>query len=146
MTERKCCSFSLGLSSRLPANTCALLPLSCGLRQRQIAPQISLSEGGPQFSCPCLSDPKRKWVAYVSHSPSCYKSQAEGPISHQKPGSPLFFFCLFAFSRPAPAAYEDSQARGPIGAVAIGLRQSCSNAGSEPRLQPTAQLTAMPDP
>ena len=34
--------------------------------------------------------------------------------------SPLsvFFFCLFAFSRATPMAYGDSQARGPIGAVA----------------------------
>uniref|UniRef100_A0A8D1INP5 Protein FAM221A n=1 Tax=Sus scrofa TaxID=9823 RepID=A0A8D1INP5_PIG len=35
--------------------------------------------------------------------------------------------------------------RGPVGAVATGLRQSHSNAGSEPRLQPTPQLTATPD-
>jgi len=56
------------------------------------------------------------------------------------------FFCLFAISWAAPAAYGDSQARGRIGAVATGLRQSHSNAGSEPRLQPTPQLTATPDP
>ena len=59
----------------------------------------------------------------------------------------LFVFCLFAFSRAAPAAYGGSQARGPIGAVATGLRQSHSNAGSEPpRLQPTPQPTAAPNP
>ena len=53
----------------------------------------------------------------------------------------LFFFlvfCLFfvvvAISWAAPAAYGGSQARGRIGAVATGLRQSHSNAGSEPRL------------
>uniref|UniRef100_A0A8D1AQZ7 Transmembrane protein 230 n=1 Tax=Sus scrofa TaxID=9823 RepID=A0A8D1AQZ7_PIG len=34
---------------------------------------------------------------------------------------------------------------GRIGAVATGLHQSHSNAGSEPRLQPTPQLTATPD-
>ena len=33
-----------------------------------------------------------------------------------------------------------------IGNVAAGLRQSHSNVGSEPRLQPTPQLTATPDP
>uniref|UniRef100_A0A8D1M6W5 HPS5-like beta-propeller domain-containing protein n=1 Tax=Sus scrofa TaxID=9823 RepID=A0A8D1M6W5_PIG len=51
----------------------------------------------------------------------------------------LFFlsFCLFAISWAAPAAYGGSQARGRIGAVATGLRQSHSNSGSEPRLQPT---------
>ena len=61
-----------------------------------------------------------------------------------------FFFCLFFFvvvvvaiSWAAPAAYGGSQAT--IGAVATGLRQSHSNAGSEPRQQPTPQLTATPD-
>ena len=64
----------------------------------------------------------------------------------------FFVFCLFvvvvvvvAISWAAPAAYGGSQARGPIGVVATGLRQSHSNAGSEPRLQPTPQLTATPD-
>ena len=69
------------------------------------------------------------------------------PVAHF---SFFFFFCLFvvavvAISWAAPAAYGGSQARGPIGAVATGLRQSHSNAGSEPRLQPTPQLTATPD-
>ena len=58
----------------------------------------------------------------------------------------FLFFCLFAFSRAAPVAYGDSQARGPIRAVAASLRQSHSNRGSEPSLQPTPQLTATPDP
>ena len=52
---------------------------------------------------------------------------------------------VVAISWAAPAAYGGSQARGRIGAVATGLRQSHSNAGSEPRLQPTPQLTATPD-
>ena len=43
-------------------------------------------------------------------------------------------------------AYGGSQARGPIGAVAASLRQSHSNVGSEPSLQPTPQLLAMTDP
>ena len=55
------------------------------------------------------------------------------------------FFCLFAISRATPAAYGGSQARGLIRAVAAGLRQSHSNAGSEPCLQPTPQLTATRD-
>ena len=58
----------------------------------------------------------------------------------------FIYFCLFAFSRAAPAAYGGSQARGQIGAVATGLCQSHSNAGSEPHLRPTPQLTAMPNP
>ena len=55
-------------------------------------------------------------------------------------------FCLFAISWAAPAVYGGPQARGPIEAVATGLRQSHSNTGSEPHLQPTPQLTAMLDP
>ena len=54
-------------------------------------------------------------------------------------------FCLFAISWAAPAAYGGSQARGPIAAVATGLCQSHSNAGSEPHLRPAPQLTATPD-
>ena len=62
----------------------------------------------------------------------------------------LFFFVVvvvvfLAISWAAPAACGGSQARGRIGAVATGLRQSHSNMGSEPRLQPTPQLTATPD-
>ena len=57
------------------------------------------------------------------------------------------FFCLFVFSRVASAAaYGDSQARGLIEAVAASLRQSHSNAGSEPHLWPTPQLIAMLNP
>ena len=57
-----------------------------------------------------------------------------------------FFFGLFAISWAAPPAYESSQARGRIGAIAASLGQSHSNTGSEPHLQPTPQLTAMLDP
>ena len=55
----------------------------------------------------------------------------------------FIYFCLF---RAAPTAYQGSQARGPIGAVATGLHHSHSNTGSEPHLRPTPQLTVMPDP
>ena len=54
-----------------------------------------------------------------------------------------FVFCLL---RAAPKAYGGSQARGWIGARAAGLQHSQSNSGSKPRLGPTPQLTAMPDP
>ena len=57
-----------------------------------------------------------------------------------------FFLSFLPFLGPFPMAYGGSQARGLIGAVATGLRQSHSKAGSEPRLQPTPQLTATPDP
>ena len=46
----------------------------------------------------------------------------------------FFFFFFFALSQAAPVAYGGSQARGRIGAVANGLRESHSNMGSEPRL------------
>ena len=52
----------------------------------------------------------------------------------------FFFSRLFVFSSATPMAYGGSQARGLIGAIATGLRQSHSNLGSEPG------LTAMPDP
>jgi len=52
---------------------------------------------------------------------------------------------VVAISWAAPAAYGGSQARGRIRAVATSLRQSHSNVGSEPRLQPTLQLTATLD-
>ena len=54
-----------------------------------------------------------------------------------------FFCCLF---RAIPETYGGSQARGWIGTVASGLHHSHSTAESEPHLQPTPQLTAMPDP
>ena len=41
----------------------------------------------------------------------------------------VFFFLHF---KASPAAYGNSQARGPIGAVAAGLYHSHSNARSEP--------------
>ena len=53
---------------------------------------------------------------------------------------------LFCFFRATPTAYRRYRARGQIGAVAAGLCYSHSNVGSEPHLQPTQQLTAMPDP
>ena len=43
-------------------------------------------------------------------------------------------------------AYGGSQARGQIGAVTASLHHSHSNVGYKPHLQPTPQLTAMPDP
>ena len=56
----------------------------------------------------------------------------------------ILFFCVF-FQGHTSSLWS-SQASGPIGAVASGLRQSHSNAGCEPSLQPTPQLTATPDP
>ena len=49
----------------------------------------------------------------------------------------FFFFCLFALSWAAPAAYGGSQTRGLIGAAAASLHHSHSNTRSELHLQPT---------
>ena len=51
------------------------------------------------------------------------------------------FFFLF---RASPAAYGGAQARGSIGAAAVGLRHNHSNMGFELHLQPPLQFT--PDP
>ena len=57
-------------------------------------------------------------------------------------GPCFVLFCLFAFSRSAPAAYGGSQARCPFGAVAAGLCHRHSSLC----LWPTPQLRAMLDP
>ena len=58
----------------------------------------------------------------------------------------MFFVCLFVFLffhlRATSVAYVSSQARDQIRATAAGH----SNTGPEPHLQPTPQLTPMPDP
>ena len=43
----------------------------------------------------------------------------------------LDFLHFFFFLRAAPMPYGGSQARGPTGAIAVGLRHSHSNTGSE---------------
>ena len=57
-----------------------------------------------------------------------------------------FLFFVFLPFRAIPGAYGGSQARGPIGAVAAGLRPSHSNARSKPSLGPTPQPMATRDP
>ena len=58
----------------------------------------------------------------------------------------LFFFFVFCLFRAAPVSHGGSQARGLIRAVAASLRHSHSNARSKPRLGPTPELMARPDP
>ena len=53
---------------------------------------------------------------------------------------------FFSDFRAAPVAYGGSQAKGWIWAAASSLHHSHSNTRSKPRLQPTPQLTAIPDP
>ena len=74
------------------------------------------------------------------------KKQATGSMGCAVP----FFFSLFVFVfvfflfRATPAAYGSSQARGRIGAVAVGLHHS--NVRSKPCLRLIPQLTAALDP
>ena len=63
--------------------------------------------------------------------------------NHQSISLIRIFFILFLGPHPAHGV---SQVRGLIRAVAARLRQSYSNEGSKQCLQPTPQLTAMPDP
>ena len=58
----------------------------------------------------------------------------------------FFFFGLLCLFSATPVAHGGSLARGLIGAVAAGLRQSYSNARSELRLWPTPQFMATLDP
>ena len=53
----------------------------------------------------------------------------------------LFLFLSFKFPTCGKWKFP-----GRIGATAAGLHHSHSNTGSEPHLQPTPQLTAVPDP
>ena len=54
--------------------------------------------------------------------------------------------CFFLLFRAVLTAYEGSQARGPIGAIAASLYHSHNNVGSKLCLKPTPQLMAMLDP
>ena len=56
-----------------------------------------------------------------------------------------FIFYNFFF-KAAPMAHGISQARGGMGAIAVGLHHRHRNTRSEPLLRPTPQLTATPDP
>ena len=58
----------------------------------------------------------------------------------------IIIIIIVLLFRVVPTAYGGSQARGPIGAIAAGLRHSHSHARSKVHLQPTPQLMAMPDP
>ena len=58
----------------------------------------------------------------------------------------LFIYLSFCLFKATPMADGGSPARGLRGAAAAGLQHSHSNAQSEPRLHPTPQLKATPDP
>ena len=58
----------------------------------------------------------------------------------------LYLFIYILLFRAGPPAYGESQARGGVRVVAVGLCQSYSNTESELCLQSIPQLMAMPDP
>ena len=114
------------------------------------------------FSWKIFSFWKNRWKYFVARQqiPQEYHTTTTGFLTSKIPDdihghsyiiwlfflpSFLFFFlsCLF---RAEPVAYGSSQARGRIGAAAAGLHHNHSNSRPEPHLQPTPQLTAMPDP
>ena len=68
-------------------------------------------------------------------------------VSNSEQG--LFIYLFIYLLRATLAAYRCSQARGQMGATALGLCHSHSNMGSKPclhHLQFTPQLTVTPDP
>ena len=114
------------------------------------------ASGTPQWLFTLALDACRiEW----SHQPSVTFLLLEVRAASQSDSSPslsalcpnlLFYFLLFIYLfillfRATPMAHEGSQVRSLIGATAAGLHQSHSNTRSEPRLQPTPQLTATPD-
>ena len=83
---------------------------------------------------------------YLEEEAVSQETASVGPGHVQPVCSPSCFLFFLLFLGPLPWRMGGSQARGLIGAVAASLRQSHSNSGSEPRLQPTPELTATPDP
>ena len=65
-----------------------------------------------------------------------------GPSTRLNSFCPIIFLLLLF--KATPGAYGCSQGRDRIGAIAAGLHHSHNNVGSEPHLQPTPQLMAMP--
>ena len=93
---------------------------------------------GRQIICSNKCIAKHEWMVAHVTGRTASLSVYTAPPTHT--GNGTFFF------RATLTTYGGSQARGPVRAVAAGRRQSHSNARSEPRLRPTPQLTATPDP
>ena len=82
---------------------------------------------------------------YPSTHPKTLSEELSYTTNHAGYRKYSSFFFLFLF-RATSVTYGNSQARGQIRAAAAYLHHSHSNARSEPHLQPTQQLTVMPDP
>ena len=92
--------------------------------------------------CPLTDEWIKMWYLYTMEYYSAMKRKKIMPFATTWMELEILFFFFF---RALPEACGGSQARGRIGAVAACLRQSYSKMGSKPHLQPTPQLTAMPN-
>ena len=86
-------------------------------------------------------DSSSRWLEGSKSFPRSILAVGHWMITNQ-----YFFFVFLPLLGPLPTAFGGSHARGLIGVVVAGLRQSHSNAASKLRLQPTPQLMAMPGP
>ena len=91
--------------------------------------------------CATMGTPCNSYFFWTS---SLSFHSAVGPANQGTHPVQIWFFCLFvSLFRAACVAYGGSQARGPMRAIATSLHHRHSNTGSEPRLWPTPQLTAI---
>ena len=119
--------------------TCAVkhcIPLGCFLGCSRLCPGFS------SFPASLLDF----WQVPMSKKKISKKEKKEAP--KYKHIISVFFCFFFLIFRAALAAHGGFQARGQIGATAASHSHSHSHskAGSQLRLRPTLQLTAMPDP
>ena len=97
--------------------------------------------------CLCLFCSSIKWINQEAHDAAAHPSKGVHVVGcFYKIWKRILFYFIFLLFRATPMAYVSSQARGRIRATAAGLHHSHRKARSEPRLQPTPQLTAMLDP
>ena len=92
-----------------------------------------------------LADIKTRLSTKLQQAVDVYQVGMKPKILYLKPLKKIFFVIVSLLGLH-PRAYAGSQARGLIGAIATGLRQSHSNTRSELRLQPTPQLMATSHP
>ena len=102
-----------------------------GLSQEHSVPATKIT-----LSCPYCSLQAQDAIISTEGKTclACLSGEEEGKAPYEPP----------VFN--TPETYGGSQVRGPIGGAAAGLHHNHSNARSQLGLQPTPQLTAMPDP
>ena len=129
--------------------------LGCGAQNKEWelgggSPFRPSAQGGSLSGCQGFSQGRARHLEGPSSSDSSLvDSQVPWVCSWRATCPTVLFSVSFLFSEGGmhPRHMEFlSQARGRMGAVAAGLHHSHSHTGSDPRLGPTPQLTAMPDP